>query len=118
MIEFLNEDRKKFKEYLIDFFHNAYNSDKLSSKDEIVNFDFLKNYGFCVKLSYGKGTISKIPWIIFIRTDTQEYKASYGIYVYCGIMEKVKTRQLITWQKIKLMIIIRNLIKKLMIIKI
>ncbi|EEP3280232.1 AAA domain-containing protein [Campylobacter coli] len=82
MIEFLNEDRKKFKEYLIDFFHNAYNSDKLSSKDEIVNFDFLKNYGFCVKLSYGKGTISKIPWIIFIRTDTQEYKA---IYVYCGI---------------------------------
>ncbi|EAI3282998.1 AAA family ATPase, partial [Campylobacter jejuni] len=36
-------------------------------------------------LSYGKGTISKIPWIIFIRTDTQEYKASYGIYVYCGI---------------------------------
>ncbi|EJQ1528653.1 AAA family ATPase, partial [Campylobacter jejuni] len=76
---------KKFKEYLIDFFHNAYNSDKLSSKDEIVNFDFLKNYGFCVKLSYGKGTISKIPWIIFIRTDTQEYKASYGIYVYCGI---------------------------------
>ncbi|EHH0182163.1 AAA domain-containing protein, partial [Campylobacter coli] len=55
------------------------------SKDEIVNFDFLKNYGFCVKLSYGKGTISKIPWIIFIRTDTQEYKASYGIYVYCGI---------------------------------
>ncbi|ELL6908067.1 AAA family ATPase, partial [Campylobacter coli] len=42
-------------------------------------------YGFCVKLSYGKGTISKIPWIIFIRTDTQEYKASYGIYVYCGI---------------------------------
>ncbi|EGL6275209.1 AAA domain-containing protein, partial [Campylobacter coli] len=46
---------------------------------------FLKNYGFCVKLSYGKGTISKIPWIIFIRTDTQEYKASYGIYVYCGI---------------------------------
>ncbi|EAH7308246.1 AAA family ATPase, partial [Campylobacter jejuni] len=66
-------------------FHNAYNSDKLSSKDEIVNFDFLKNYGFCVKLSYGKGTISKIPWIIFIRTDTQEYKASYGIYVYCGI---------------------------------
>ncbi|EJC2857725.1 AAA family ATPase, partial [Campylobacter coli] len=49
------------------------------------NFDFLKNYGFCVKLSYGKGTISKIPWIIFIRTDTQEYKASYGIYVYCGI---------------------------------
>ncbi|QOP72573.1 5-methylcytosine-specific restriction enzyme B [Campylobacter coli] len=85
MIEFLNEDRKKFKEYLIDFFHNAYNSDKLSSKDEIVNFDFLKNYGFCVKLSYGKGTISKIPWIIFIRIDTQEYKASYGIYVYCGI---------------------------------
>ncbi|ENY6715911.1 McrB family protein [Campylobacter jejuni] len=85
MIEFLNEDRKKFKEYLIDFFHNAYNSDKLSSKDEIVNFDFLKHYGFCVKLSYGKGTISKIPWIIFIRTDTQEYKASYGIYVYCGI---------------------------------
>ncbi|EPS9490016.1 McrB family protein [Campylobacter coli] len=85
MIEFLNEDRKKFKEYLIDFFHNAYNSDKLSSKDEIVNFDFFKNYGFCVKLSYGKGTISKIPWIIFIRTDTQEYKASYGIYVYCGI---------------------------------
>ncbi|ELK4664647.1 AAA family ATPase [Campylobacter coli] len=85
MIEFLNEDRKKFKEYLIDFFHNAYNSDKLSSKDEIVNFDFLKNYGFCVKLSYGKGTISKIPWIIFIRTDTQEYKASYGIYLYCGI---------------------------------
>ncbi|EAJ8201169.1 AAA family ATPase [Campylobacter jejuni] len=57
----------------------------MSSKDEIVNFDFLKNYGFCVKLSYGKGTISKIPWIIFIRTDTQEYKASYGIYVYCGI---------------------------------
>ncbi|MEE6535578.1 hypothetical protein VWM44_05450 [Campylobacter coli] len=74
MIEFLNEDRKKFKEYLIDFFHNAYNSDKLSSKDEIVNFDFLKNYGFCVKLSYGKGTISKIPWIIFIRQILKNIK--------------------------------------------
>ncbi|CDG56530.1 McrBC restriction endonuclease system, McrB subunit, putative [Campylobacter coli 76339] len=85
MIKFLDKERNKFKEYLIDFFHNAYNSDKLSSKDEIVNFDFLKSYGFCVKLSYGKGTISKIPWIIFIRTDTQEYKASYGVYVYCGI---------------------------------
>ncbi|EAL8349227.1 AAA family ATPase, partial [Campylobacter jejuni] len=38
-----------------------------------------------VDLSYGKGNVAKIPWIIFIRMDTQEYKASYGVYVYCGI---------------------------------
>lgn len=36
-------------------------------------------------MSYGRGRISKKPYIIFIRIDTQEYKASYGVYVYCGI---------------------------------
>lgn len=57
----------------------------LSSKDEVVNFNFFKKYDFYVDLSYGKGNVAKIPWIIFIRMDTQEYKASYGVYVYCGI---------------------------------
>ncbi|EAJ0348299.1 AAA family ATPase [Campylobacter lari] len=85
MIALPSDDKNKFKKYLVDFFHNAYSGTKLSSKDEIINFDFLKNYGFYVKLSYGQGTVSKIPWIIFVRMDTQEYKASYGVYVYCGI---------------------------------
>ncbi|EPE3793586.1 McrB family protein [Campylobacter lari] len=85
MITLPSDDKNKFKKYLVDFFHNAYSGTKLSSKDEIINFDFLKNYGFYAKLSYGQGTISKIPWIIFVRMDTQEYKASYGVYVYCGI---------------------------------
>ncbi|EAI4449887.1 AAA family ATPase [Campylobacter sp. CNRCH_2016_3089] len=85
MIALPSDDKNKFKKYLVDFFHNAYGGTKLSSKDEIINFDFLKNYGFYVKLSYGQGTVSKIPWIIFVRMDTQEYKASYGVYVYCGI---------------------------------
>ncbi|ELR6055837.1 AAA family ATPase, partial [Campylobacter jejuni] len=57
----------------------------MSSKDEVVNFNFFKKYDFYVDLSYGKGNVAKIPWIIFIRMDTQEYKASYGVYVYCGI---------------------------------
>ncbi|WP_291950812.1 AAA family ATPase [Campylobacter sp.] len=85
MIEFLNEDREKFKECLINFFRNAYNGDKLLRKDEEDNFIFLKKYDFFAKLSYGRGKVAKIPWIIFIRMDTQEYKASYGVYVYCGI---------------------------------
>ncbi|WP_257938540.1 type IV methyl-directed restriction system, component McrB [Campylobacter lari] len=85
MIALPFDDKNKFKKYLVDFFHNAYSGTKLSSKDEIINFDFLKNYGFYAKLSYGQGTVSKIPWIIFVRMDTQEYKASYGVYVYCGI---------------------------------
>ncbi|HEC1752561.1 TPA: AAA family ATPase [Campylobacter lari] len=85
MIALPSDDKNKFKKYLVDFFHNAYSGTKLSSKDEIINFDFLKNYGFYAKLSYGQGTVSKIPWIIFVRMDTQEYKASYGVYVYCGI---------------------------------
>lgn len=85
MIALSSDDKNKFKKYLVDFFHNAYSGTKLSSKDEIINFDFLKNYGFYAKLSYGQGTVSKIPWIIFVRMDTQEYKASYGVYVYCGI---------------------------------
>ncbi|MCR6577081.1 AAA family ATPase [Campylobacter insulaenigrae] len=85
MIEFSNEDRKKFKKYLISFFRNAYNGDKFSRKDEEDNFIFLEKYDFFAKLSYGRGEIAKIPWIIFIRTDTQKYKASYGVYVYCGI---------------------------------
>ncbi|MBX1706033.1 AAA family ATPase, partial [Campylobacter jejuni] len=57
----------------------------MSSKDEVVNFNFFKKYDFYVDLSYGKGNVAKIPWIIFVRMDTQEYKASYGVYVYCGI---------------------------------
>ncbi|EEC4842139.1 AAA domain-containing protein [Campylobacter lari] len=85
MIALPSDDKNKFKKYLVDFFHNAHSGTKLSSKDEIINFDFLKNYGFYAKLSYGQGTVSKIPWIIFVRMDTQEYKASYGVYVYCGI---------------------------------
>lgn len=85
MIALPSDAKNKFKKYLVDFFHNAYSGTKLSSKDEIINFDFLKNYGFYAKLSYGQGTVSKIPWIIFVRMDTQEYKASYGVYVYCGI---------------------------------
>ncbi|MCR6571028.1 McrB family protein [Campylobacter insulaenigrae] len=85
MIEFSNEDRKKFKKYLISFFRNAYNGDKFSRKDEEDNFIFLEKYDFFAKLSYGRGEVAKIPWIIFIRTDTQKYKASYGVYVYCGI---------------------------------
>ncbi|MBT0741636.1 McrB family protein [Campylobacter lari] len=85
MIALPSDDKNKFKKYLVDFFHNAYSGTKLSSKDEIINFDFLKTYGFYAKLSYGQGTVSKIPWIIFVRMDTQEYKASYGVYVYCGI---------------------------------
>ncbi|ENL2869199.1 AAA family ATPase [Campylobacter jejuni] len=80
-----SDDKKRFKKYLVDFFHNAYNGNKLSSKDEVVNFNFFKKYDFYVDLSYGKGNVAKIPWIIFIRMDTQEYKASYGVYVYCGI---------------------------------
>lgn len=42
MIEFLNEDRNKFKENLIEFFSNAYNGNKFSRKDEEDNFNFLK----------------------------------------------------------------------------
>ncbi|EOF4069734.1 AAA family ATPase [Campylobacter jejuni] len=85
MIVLSSDDKKRFKKYLVDFFHNAYNGNKLSSKDEVVNFNFFKKYDFYVDLSYGKGNVAKIPWIIFIRMDTQEYKASYGAYVYCGI---------------------------------
>lgn len=85
MIEFLNEDRNKFKENLIEFFSNAYNGNKFSRKDEEDNFNFLKKYDYFTNLSYGRGRISKKPYIIFIRIDTQEYKASYGVYVYCGI---------------------------------
>ncbi|EAI7247696.1 AAA family ATPase [Campylobacter lari] len=86
MIEFLREDIEKFKKYLVDFFHNAYSGVKLSFKDEINNFDFLKKYGFNVALRYGQGVKSKKPYIIFIRMDTKQYKtASYGVYVYCGI---------------------------------
>lgn len=85
MIVLSSDDKKRFKKYLVDFFHNAYNGNKLSSKDEVVNFNFFKKYDFYVDLSYGKGNVAKIPWIIFVRMDTQEYKASYGVYVYCGI---------------------------------
>lgn len=85
MIEFSNEEREKFKDYLINFFNNAYDGNKFSRKDEEDNFNFLKKYSYFVKLSYGRGIVSKIPWIIFVRMDTQEYKASYGVYVYCGI---------------------------------
>ncbi|EAI8624665.1 AAA family ATPase [Campylobacter lari] len=85
MIEFSNEEREKFKDYLINFFNNAYGGNKFSRKDEEDNFNFLKKYSYFVKLSYGRGIVSKIPWIIFVRMDTQEYKASYGVYVYCGI---------------------------------
>ncbi|HEC1884953.1 TPA: AAA family ATPase [Campylobacter jejuni] len=90
MIVLSSDDKNRFKKYLVDFFHNAYNGNKLSSKDEVANFNFLKKYDFYVDLSYGKGNVAKTPWIIFIRMDTQEYKASYGVYVYCGIKRENK----------------------------
>lgn len=46
MIALPSDDKNKFKKYLVDFFHNAYSGTKLSSKDEIINFDFLKTMVF------------------------------------------------------------------------
>ncbi|EFL6826948.1 AAA domain-containing protein [Campylobacter coli] len=88
MIKFLDKERNKFKEYLIEFFSNAHKGNKFSRKDEEDNFNFFKKYNYFTNLSYGRGRISKKPYIIFIRMDTKEYKASYGVYVYCSIKRK------------------------------
>lgn len=88
MIKFLDKERNKFKECLIEFFSNAHKGNKFSRKDEEDNFNFFKKYNYFTNLSYGRGRISKNPYIIFIRKDTKEYKASYGVYVYCSIKRK------------------------------
>ncbi len=88
MIKFLDKERNKFKECLIEFFSNAHKGNKFSRKDEEDNFNFFKKYDYFTNLSYGRGRISKKPYIIFIRMDTKEYKASYGVYVYCSIKRK------------------------------
>ncbi len=88
MIKFLDKERNKFKECLIEFFSNAHKGNKFSRKDEEDNFNFFKKYNYFTNLSYGRGRISKNPYIIFIRMDTKEYKASYGVYVYCSIKRK------------------------------
>lgn len=88
MIKFLDKERNKFKECLIEFFSNAHKGNKFSRKDEEDNFNFFKKYNYFTNLSYGRGRISKKPYIIFIRMDTKEYKASYGVYVYCSIKRK------------------------------
>lgn len=88
MIKFLDKERNKFKECLIEFFSNAHKGNKFSRKDEEDNFNFFKKYNYFTNLSYGRGRISKKPYIIFIRMDTKEYKASCGVYVYCSIKRK------------------------------
>ncbi|EAJ9148440.1 AAA family ATPase [Campylobacter coli] len=88
MIKFLDKERNKFKECLIEFFSNAHKGNKFSRKNEEDNFNFFKKYNYFTNLSYGRGRISKKPYIIFIRMDTKEYKASYGVYVYCSIKRK------------------------------
>ncbi|EKJ6088222.1 AAA family ATPase [Campylobacter coli] len=72
----------------MEFFSNAHKGNKFSRKDEEDNFNFFKKYNYFTNLSYGRGRISKKPYIIFIRMDTKEYKASYGVYVYCSIKRK------------------------------
>lgn len=52
----------------------------LNTFDIISYLGFLVDYGFFVDCSFGVGNKAKDTWIIFIRKDIPNIKASWGVY--------------------------------------
>ncbi|ELF2320828.1 AAA family ATPase [Campylobacter lari] len=93
-----NEYKDKFKKYLIEFFNNAYNGEKIPLDESILK-DFnsiLENFNFKASSRIEpKGRDATKPWIIFLRMDTPNYNYYYGVYVCCNI-DKEKGKITIT----------------------
>ncbi|WP_414016946.1 McrB family protein [Campylobacter armoricus] len=88
MFNINNEDKDKFRKYLIEFFNNAYSGEKISLNESILkNFNsILENFNFKVSSrTESRGRDATKPWIIFLRTDTPNYNYYYGVYVCCNI---------------------------------
>lgn len=50
-----------------------------SQIDSAIN-NFLGEYGYFAKCSFGSGCMTNDPYIVFIRSDTPNIKASRGVY--------------------------------------
>ncbi|EPP8196088.1 McrB family protein [Campylobacter lari] len=98
MFNINNEYKDKFKKYLIKFFDNAYNGEKIPLDESILK-DFnsiLENFNFKASSRIEpKGQDATKPWIIFLRMDTPNYSYYYGVYVCCNI-DKEKGKITIT----------------------
>ncbi|WP_412175247.1 McrB family protein [Campylobacter sp. IFREMER_LSEM_CL2090] len=98
MFNINNEYKDKFKKYLIEFFNNAYNGEKIPLDESILK-DFnsiLENFNFKASSRIEpKGRDATKPWIIFLRMDTPNYNYYYGVYVCCNI-DKEKGKITIT----------------------
>lgn len=83
-LHFSLQERKKLEKALKLFFErSSTQSDTivgLNTFDIISYLGFLVDYGFFVDCSFGVGKKAKDTWIIFIRKDIPNIKASWGVY--------------------------------------
>lgn len=83
-LHFSPQEREKLEKALKLFFErSSTQSDTivgLNTFDIISYLGFLVDYGFFVDCSFGVGKKAKDTWIIFIRKDIPNIKASWGVY--------------------------------------
>lgn len=78
------DDFDKFKEGIKKFFDKV---DIESQEVLTINnwFSFLNKYGYKASCGFGKGKLSRYPFIVFIRTDSTYPSASKGVYCRINI---------------------------------
>lgn len=83
-LHFSPQEREKLEKALKLFFErSSTQSDTivgLNTFDIISYLGFLVDYGFFVDCSFGVGKKANDTWIIFIRKDIPNIKASWGVY--------------------------------------
>lgn len=88
-------DYENYYERLLATMNEANNMSKVSYYEELKKFlyqakttdlktsDYLKKYmGLNVKVSFGQGNISKVPWIAFLNGIDRVQKGIYPVYLY------------------------------------
>lgn len=83
-LHFSPQEREKLEKALKLFFERSNTQSDtivgLNTFDIISYLGFLVDYGFFVDCSFGVGNKARDTWIIFIRKDIPNIKASWGVY--------------------------------------
>lgn len=74
--ESMTESKEPIKELLERFIEQAHTSN-LKSKDYLKTFEGLK-----VKVSFGQGVVSRVPWISFLAKDQTTSKGIYPVFLF------------------------------------
>ena len=84
IIRFTPQELEKLK-WALDLFitrgcSNQKTTAGLNTFDIVSILGFLVDYGYFANCSFGKGNFGNEVWLIFIRTDMPNIKASWGVY--------------------------------------